>query len=320
MSRYTRNTTILAKAESSYGVDIIPTGAANAILVSEADFNPNYNNVSRNLIRSFMGASEELVGTKHNAMNFSVELQGGGTAGTAPALSPLLRMAGFAESALLTPSRVEYSPVSTAFESASIYYYADGVLHKSLGCRANVELSALIGEIPSLKFSVLGINGGTTAAAPAGVSYASWKTPLPVTEANVAEFLMGCTYATGAFTGGASVCSRGLSFNLNAAHEYIPTLGCEGVDISGRDPSGSVTLDLSAADEVTARTAVEANTLTSIGMRIGNTAGYKTLIYLPYVQRTNPKYEDISGRLHVTFDLRIVPGPTGNDEVKIIFA
>ena len=80
MSRYTRNTTILAKAESSYGVDIIPTGAANAILVSEADFNANYNNVSRNLIRSFMGASEELDGTKHNAMNFSVELQGGGTA------------------------------------------------------------------------------------------------------------------------------------------------------------------------------------------------------------------------------------------------
>ena len=320
MSRYTRNTTVLAKVEATYGVDAVPTGAANALLVSEAEFTPNYENVPRNLLRSFMGASEELVGTKHNALNFAVELQGGGTAGTAPALGPLLRMAGFAESALLTPSRVEYSPVSSAFESASIYHYADGVLHKSLGCRGNVELSALIGEIPRLKFSALGINAGSTAAAPAGVSYASWKTPLPITKANVYEFLLGCTYSAGAFAGGASVCSRGLSLNLNTPAAYIPTLGCEGVDITTRDAGGTLTLDLSAADEVTARTAVEANTLTSIGMRIGNTAGYKTLIFLPYVQRTNPKYEDVSGRLHVTFDLRIVPGPSGNDEVKIIFA
>ena len=90
MSRYTRNTTILAKIEGSYAVDSVPTGAANAILVSEAEIVHNYNNVDRNLLRPFMGASEQLVGTKHNSLNFSVELQGGGTAGTAPALDPLL--------------------------------------------------------------------------------------------------------------------------------------------------------------------------------------------------------------------------------------
>lgn len=321
MSRYTRNNTILCKAESSYGVDAVPTGAANAILCSSPVIVHNYENVDRDNVRSFMGASEQLVGTKHAGVDCTVELQGGGTAGTAPALGTLLRAAGFAESALLTPGRVEYSPVSSAFESASIYAYAGGDLkHIVTGARANVELTAGIGEIPRLKFSLLGIDGGVTAATPSGVSYSAWKTPLVVTEANVAEFLLGCTYATGAFTGGSAVCSRGLSINMNNDVQYIPTLGCEGVDIVNRAASGTLTLDLSAADEVTAMAAVEANTLTSIGMRIGNTAGYKTLIFLPYVQRTNPKYEDISGRLHVTFDLRIVPGPTGNNEVKIIFA
>jgi hypothetical protein len=39
---------------------------------------------------------------------------------------------------------------------------------------------------------------------------------------------------------------------------------------------------------------------------------------VPYAQRTNPKYEDVSGRAHVAFDLRCVPGATGNDEIKII--
>lgn len=318
MSRYLRNTTLLAKVETAYGTDAVPTGAANAMLVSDVTITHTYANVGRDLIRSFMGGSEELVGTKHVAIEATVELQGSGTAGTAPAWGPMMRACGFAENDLLTPDRIEYVPVSTAFESASIYYYMDGALHKALGCRGNVEISAPIGERPTLKFSLLGIDGGVTAATPSGVTYASFKTPLVITEANVAEFLMGCTYATGAFSGGAAVCSRGLTLNAGNDVQYIPTLGCEGVDIVSRAATGSLSLDLAAAAEVTAMAAVEANTLSSIGMTLGASAGYITRIFVPYAQRTNPKYEDVSGRAHVSFDLRCVPGATGNDEIKII--
>lgn len=318
MSRYLRNTTLLAKVETAYGTDAVPTGAANSMLVSDVTITHTYANVGRDLIRSFMGGSEELVGTKHVAIEATVELQGSGTAGTAPAWGPLMRACGFAENDLLTPDRIEYVPVSTAFESASIYYYMDGALHKALGCRGNVEINAAIGERPTLKFSLLGIDGGVTAATPSGVTYASFKAPLVITEANVAEFLMGCTYATGAFTGGAAVCSRGLTLNAGNDVQYIPTLGCEGVDIVSRAATGSLSLDLAAAAEVTAMAAVEANTLTSIGMTLGASAGYISRIFVPYAQRTNPKYEDVSGRAHVSFDLRCVPGATGNDEIKII--
>ena len=318
MSRYLRNTTLLAKVETAYGTDAVPTGAANSMLVSDVTITHTYANVGRDLIRSFMGGSEELAGTKHVAIEATVELQGSGTAGTAPAWGPLMRACGFAENDLLTPDRIEYVPVSTAFESASIYYYMDGALHKALGCRGNVEINAAIGERPTLKFSLLGIDGGVTAATPSGVTYASFKTPLVITEANVAEFLMGCTYATGAFTGGAAVCSRGLTLNAGNDVQYIPTLGCEGVDIVSRAATGALSLDLAAAAEVTAMAAVEANTLSSIGMTLGASAGYITRIFVPYAQRTNPKYEDVSGRAHVSFDLRCVPGATGNDEIKII--
>jgi hypothetical protein len=317
MSRYMRNTTLLAKVETGYGVDIVPTGAANAMLVSDVTITHTYANVGRDLIRSFMGGSEELVGTKHVSIECTVELQGSGTAGTAPAWGPLLRACGFAESDLTTPDRIEYDPVSTAFESVSIYYYMDGALHKALGCRGNVEINAAIGDRPTLKFSLLGIDAGVTAATPSGVSYADFKTPLVVTDANVAEFLMGCTYATGAFSGGSAVCSRGLTLNVGNDVQYIQTL-CEGVDIVSRAATGSLSLDLAAAAEVTAMAAVEANTLSSIGMRLGTSAGYITRIFVPYAQRTNPKYEDVSGRAHVAFDLRCVPGATGNDEIKII--
>ena len=40
MSRLIRNTAILAKIETAYGVDAAPTGAANALLVSNLSINP----------------------------------------------------------------------------------------------------------------------------------------------------------------------------------------------------------------------------------------------------------------------------------------
>lgn len=318
MSRYTRNTTILAKIESVYGTDPTPTGAANAMLVSDCTITHMYDNVDRDLIRAHMGASEQLVGTKHVALEFTIELQNGGTAGTAPAWGPVLRACGMAESDLTTPDRIEYAPVSTSFESCTIYYYMDGALHKALGCRGNVEFGLGIGERPTMKFSMLGIDDGVSAATPSGVSYAGFGTPLVITEANVAEFLLGCTYATGAFTGGSAAYSRGLSLNLGNDVQHIPTLGAEGVDIVSRATTGSLTLDLAAAAEVTAMTAVEANTTTSIGMTLGATGGSIVRVFVPYAQRINPKYEDVSGRAHVSFDLRCVPGSTGNDEVRII--
>jgi len=111
MPRLIRKTAILAKIETTYGVDSTPTGAANAILISNASFNIDYSNVSRDLIRPFLGGSEELAGTRFARAQFDVEWANSGTAGTAPAWGPLLRACGFAEASLSTPVRVEYTPI-----------------------------------------------------------------------------------------------------------------------------------------------------------------------------------------------------------------
>lgn len=317
MPRYMRNTTILAKVETTYGTDAVPTGAANAILVSDVSIDPINDNVDRNLMRPFMGASEQLVGNKHLEISMTVELQNGGTAGTAPAWGPLLRACGFAEAALLTPGRVEYTPVSTGFESASIYYYTDGVLYKALGARGTVDFDLGVGNRPVMKLKFWAIDGGPSAATPSGVSFAGFKAPVAVTQANVSQFLLGCTYATGALSAGTAYTSRGLTFNLGADVKYIPTLGGQSVDITDRAATGHMTLDLDAAAEVTMKTAIDANTLTSIGMVLGATTGYKTLVYLPTVQRTNPKYEDVEGRVMLGMDLRLTPS-AGNDEIKVV--
>lgn len=96
-----RKRVLLAKIESVYGTDPTPTGAANAILVrnmtvtpQEADF------ADRDLVRPYLGRSEQLPAAIRALVEFEVEIAGAGTAGTAPGYGPLLRACGFAEQLL----------------------------------------------------------------------------------------------------------------------------------------------------------------------------------------------------------------------------
>ncbi len=93
-----RNSTILAKIEGTYGTDAVPTGGANAILVRNLQVTPqNTELVPRDVIRPYLGNSENLPASIHGQMTFQVEIAGSGAAGTAPPWAPLLRACGFSE-------------------------------------------------------------------------------------------------------------------------------------------------------------------------------------------------------------------------------
>jgi hypothetical protein len=316
MGRLIRNTAILAKIETVYGTDPTPTGAANAILISNASFTLNAENVSRDLIRGYIGASEQLVGNRNVQITFDCELWGSGAAGTAPAYGPLLRACGMAET-ISAGNRVEYNPISASFESVTIYYHIDGVLRKALGCRGTVEYKMGLGERPLMSFSFTGIDGGATATANPALTLTAWKTPLAITDPNAGDILLGCTYSAGALSGGTSYKSRGLQANLGNTVSHVPLLGGESVEITNRETTGSLELELSAAQEVTAMTDILANTLTSVGFSLGTTAGYKVIVYAPTVQRINPKHTDLDGNLLIGMDLRFTPS-SGNDELRIV--
>ena len=65
-NRLVRNTVILLKAESGYGTDPTPAGATDAMQVSNLSIPPIVpQNVHRNLIRSYLGASAQLPGTQY---------------------------------------------------------------------------------------------------------------------------------------------------------------------------------------------------------------------------------------------------------------
>jgi hypothetical protein len=319
MPRYVRNTAILCKVETTIGTDAVPTGSANAMLVSDLSITPlESQNVDRNLIRGYFGASEQLVATAFVRCSFTVELAGSGAAATAPAWGAPLLACAHAEALLATPNRVEYTPASTSLKTATIYWYDDGLLHKLLGAMGNVRLEAKVGDRPKLIFDFIGIDGGVSVASNPSLTLTSWKTPPTMAKANVVDITLGATYSAGALTGGTVYNSAGLELDWGNQVNFTPLLGSERIDLTDRAISGKMMLDLTPTQEAALVAIVKANTLQSLAMRIGGTtAGNNIIIHSPGVQLINPRKEELNGTRMIGFDVRLVPS-AGNDELRLV--
>lgn len=95
MPLLSRKRLILAKTESPYGTDSSPDGT-DAILVRELEITPlQSDTVDRELIRPYLGASQQLLANTRVEVTFQVEMAGSGTAGTAPAFGRVIQACGF---------------------------------------------------------------------------------------------------------------------------------------------------------------------------------------------------------------------------------
>ena len=99
MALLTRKRLLLAETEGSYGTDPAP-GGAEAVLVRDLNITPvQSDTVNRDLVRPYLGASEQLLANVRVECTFSIELAGSGTAGTAPKYGAILKACGLAETA-----------------------------------------------------------------------------------------------------------------------------------------------------------------------------------------------------------------------------
>lgn len=318
MPRLIKNTIVTAKVQTTAGMDAAPTGAANAVLMSEGSITPlDAQAIDRSLIRGYFGGSEQLVGPSSVKLTYAVELAGSGVAGTAPAWGQLLQGCAVAEGMLTTPPRVEYTPVSTSLKMLTQYYYDDGALHKLLDSMGNCTLSAKVGERPMLRFEWTGLDGGIAVAPNATGVFTPWKKPVAMTKANVIDITLGGTYAAGALSGGTVYNSTGLELNFGNVVNFSAMLSTETVDISDRQSTATLELELTAAQEVAMMASVKANETQALGFTIGTAAGNKVLVFAPAAQLTNPRKSELNGKRLIGFDVRLVP-VNGNDEWRIV--
>lgn len=322
MARFIRNTVILAGLEGTYGTDASPVGATDAMLVSNCTIRPLVaNNVPRDLIRGYFGGSEQLVGTNYVEVSFTVEIAGRGASPvTAPTWGRLLRACAF--DSTTQAASVDYLPISTFGSSTSntIYYQLDGLQHKLLGARGTFSIEMGVGERPEFRFRFVGLNGGISATSNATPTLTTFATPKIPTDTNTADITIGAvtyTAASGTVSGGTAYTSRGIRFDLGNSVNFQPLIGGESVEITGREVTGRISLDLTASQAVTFMSTVTGNTTTAIGVTHGTASGNTIVLHLPAVQFLEPEIEDLDGRILHAYTLRAVPS-SGNDEIRIV--
>lgn len=188
--KFERRQVLLAKIETSYGVDAAPTGGADAILAQNVSIRPmEGQDVSRELVTPWFGAQPTIAAELHASLSFEVELSPSGTPGTAPAWGKLLRGCGVAQD--VDGGTVAYTPVSTAFESLTFHFFQDDTRYRMLGSRGTASFVIRAGGIPKIQFTFLGLYEPVTDAAPPAAVLTDWADPQIASSANTPVFTLG---------------------------------------------------------------------------------------------------------------------------------
>jgi len=311
MALLLRKRLILIETESSYGTDPTPTGA-DAVLVKGLEITPQSSDVvSRDLIRPYLGASQQLLANTRVECSFSVELAGSGAAGTAPQYGKALKACGLAET-VVANTRVTYDPVSASFSSVTIHYLIDGVRHKVTGCRGNVAITANVGEIPTLDFTFTGIYVAPDDSALVTPTYANQDDPLIFKNGNTSSFAL-LSYA-GAL--------QSFSFDLGNSTVYRELVGgTKEVLITDRAANGSVTIEAVAlgTKDYFASAVDDDAALGNLQFTHGSVAGNIVQFTSSKVDIGDVSYGDQDGIAMLNIPYTCVPDSVANAEFDLIY-
>ena len=309
MALLTRKRVILIETESSYGTDPTPT-ATDVVLVTDLSITPQSSDVvNRDVVRPYLGSSEQLLANTRVECTFSVELAGSGTAGTAPRYGSALKATGLSET-VASGTSVTYAPVSSSFSSVTIHYNVDGVRHKVTGCRGSFTISAEVGSIPTIDFTFTGIYNAPTDTALPTVTYGNQATPLIFKNGNTTGFQL-LSYA-GAL--------QSLTMDLGVSTVYRELVGgTKEVIITDRASSGTVSIEaptIAQKDYFTA--ALTDSSLGNLQFLHGTTAGNKVQLTSTKVDIGDVNYGEMDGVAMLEIPYTLVPSASGN-ELSLIY-
>ena len=311
MALLLRKRLIVIETESTYNTDPTPDGA-DAVLVRDLSITPQSSDVvSRDLIRPYLGASQQLLANTRVECTFSVEMAGSGTAGTAPQYGKALKACGLAETVVAGTS-VTYDPVSSSFSSVTIHYMIDGVRHKMTGCRGNVGITANVGEVPTLDFTFTGIYNAPDDSAILTPTYANQDDPLVFKNDNVTGFQL-LSYA-GAL--------QSFSFDLGNTTVYRELVGgSKEVLITDRAANGSVSIEAvtMATKDYFASAVDDDAALGNLVFTHGTVAGNKVQFTSSKVDIGDVAYGDSDGIAMLEIPYTCVPDSAANAEFDLVY-
>lgn len=304
-----RKTVILAKAETTYGTDPVPTVAANTLEVYDAELKPNGETLSRNTMQASISKPAFVRGIKFYDLSFKTELKGTGTRGVLPAfgwLGTLFRGCGMSET-IAAGTSIIYAPVSTTFESITIYVYMDGIFHKLLGCKGSFKIVAQTGKYLEVQWKFSGLYAAPTDASPAAQTRSS-VLPVPV---------LAAAFSVGAYSGIIDKLELDIGNTIAQRKSMNAATGLVGFEITDRNPVGS--FDPEVVTEATYafwnKWETAAQQALNLGP-IGSTSGNIVQIAAPKVQPSDMSYGDRDGNLIYQIPIALSQN-AGDDELTI---
>jgi len=303
---------ILAKIETSYGVDSLPVPASDAVLVQSASWsNEGLRMIERDVLKPTLGKEQQVYAGALKSVTFDVELKGSGVAGTPPEIGVLLRMCAMSETIAVGVS-VTYDVVSDSStqESGTIYFYHEGLVHKLTGCRGTVTGNLETGNYGVLSFTFTGHSSNPTdAAAPASAVFDQTLPPA----------LLGVNFTVGGFSAAVNAISIDMGIEVTTPAQISAVNGYGEVSITNRDVNGTIDpLMTSVAEndfigDFTSGTKM----LMDTGV-IGSTAGNRYQVQMPAIYYRDITPGDRDGIR--TYDIPYgAVESAGDDEITIIF-
>ena len=308
MALLQRKRVILIETES--GTSEATVGATDAVQVIDLNITPQSSDVvNRDVVRPYLGSSQQLLANTRVECTFSVEFAGSGTRGTAPRYGSALKACGLSET-IASGASVTYEPISANFSSVTIHYNVDGVRHVVTGCRGNVALSAEVGSIPTLDFTFTGIYNAPTDVALPSVTYGNQATPLIFKNGNTTSFQL-LSFAAAL---------QSLSFDIGNSIVYRELVGgTKEVLLTDRAANGSVTIEapLTGTKDYFAA-ALTDTTLGNLTVTHGTAAGNICRFSSTKVDIGDVNYGEMDGVTMLEIPYTLVPS-SANDELSIVF-
>lgn len=314
-----RKTVLLAKIESNYGTDPTPTVGSNAILCSDPKITPVGDILERDFVTPSLSRYPHITGTRRATVTFTTELKTDGAAGdgtTRPEIDPLLRACGLAASLQAEAGGdnhgyESYAPVSTGFESVTLYVYEQDVLHKVSGCVGTFTMKFPFGKYPTIDWTFSGLYGGYSDSTPGTPTY----------NAALPKIVASETASIGGFAAIMSNVEISMNNEIVERPSINATYGLAGYRITGRNPGGR--FDPEADTEALGSFWTNYFTMVQMALLIQHNKAESPMhnsikISAPKVQYTGMGYGDRGGiqTLDTSFALR---RNSGDDELVILF-
>ncbi len=297
---------LTCKIETVYNTDPVPVVGTDDLLVSSFSINPlNIRYVERTTVQQYFGSRGQISVGETMGIEFDIEIAGAGAVADAPGYGAAMRCCALSETITPTTGPVTYATISDAEESATFYFYWDGVRHKMTGARGTIDWRFSEGAIPVMHFTIEGIYAGYADAALGGTpDLSAFQTPKGMNKANT-------TFSIHSY---AAVLAS-LTVSLGNSNVYKNRPNSEKIHFVDRQTKGQVVIECPKQSVKDFIAICRAETQGAVTLTHGTVAGNTVTLAGSQVQLLNPKMSEGDNIVMLTMDTIYIPTSAGNNEV-----